>query len=126
MKKSLFLLAILTSVVATTDLLPAGLPEKIGVYRPPSGYWFLDNDGNGTWNGCGPADPDKCIPWGGSPRDILVLGDWNGDGRTKVGVCRDGLWYRDTNGDGQWDGCGVDLCSAFGGDASDQIIVGKW
>ncbi len=30
--------------------------------------------------------------------DIPVVGDWNGDGRPKVGIFRKGLWFLDING----------------------------
>lgn len=32
--------------------------------------------------------------------DIPVLGDWNADGRTKIGIFRNGLWVLDLNGNG--------------------------
>jgi hypothetical protein len=29
-----------------------------------------------------------------------IVGDWNGLGKTEIGVYKDGVWYLDTNGDG--------------------------
>ena len=31
-----------------------------------------------------------------------IEGDWNGDGTTKIGVYKDGVWYLDYNGDGMF------------------------
>ncbi len=98
---------------------------KIGVYRPSNGFWFLDADGSGTWGSCGPGEPDNCIAWGGEPGDTPVLGDWNGDGRTKIGIYRNGTWYLDANGNGLWDGCNVERCIVWG-NSEDIPIVGDW
>ncbi len=95
---------------------------KIGIYRPSTGTWYLDANGNGTWDGC---EVEKCIAWGGEPGDLPVVGDWNGDGKTKIGIVRGGTWYLDANGNGTWDGCGTDKCIAWG-DPTDQFIVGRW
>jgi len=54
-----------------------------------------------------------------------VVGDWNGDGRTKVGVFRDGFfWVLDTNGNQIFDS--GDAAFAFGGIAGDKPVAGKW
>lgn len=54
---------------------------KIGVYR--QGFWILDLNGNGVWDG---PPTDLFIAFGGAyPAYLPVVGDWNGDGRTKVG-----------------------------------------
>jgi hypothetical protein len=45
---------------------------KIGVYRPGTRMWYLDN-GNGTWNGCG---TDLCVGPFGSSGDLPVAGVW--------------------------------------------------
>ena len=79
------------------------ISDKIGVFRPSIGMWFLDSSGNGAWNDC---TSDTCINFG-IQGDIPVTGDWNGDGTTKIGVFRPsiGWWFLDYNGNGQWDGC---------------------
>jgi hypothetical protein len=97
--------------------------RKIGVYR--QGSWYLDLNGNGVWDGCG---VDACISsFGGLPGDVPVVGDWTGDGIAKVGIYRQGQWFKDLNGNGVWDGCGVDGCiSSFGGLPGDVPVVGDW
>ena len=47
--------------------------SKIGVFRPSSGEWFLDYNGNGIWDGCG---TDLCSENFGMPGDIPVAGKW--------------------------------------------------
>ena len=97
---------------------------KIGVFR--NGQWYLDYNGNGTWDGCGaPADPTKdiCFGWG-LPGDIPVVGDWTGDGKTKVGVYRNGNWYLDVRGNGTWD---PNIDTVYGwGLPGDIPVVGDW
>jgi hypothetical protein len=105
--------------------------KKIGIFR--NGMWYLDNPGTGTWVGCGSAnDPtkDACIPWG-VVGDMPVVGDWNGNGKSKIGVFRNGMWYLDYPGTGTWVGCGApkdptkDACIAFG-TAGFIPVVGDW
>ena len=62
------------------------------------GYWSLDFSGAGTY-----TDFPQFIgadEYAFSP----VVGDWNGDGRSKIGVYRitDGDWYLDYDGNGVW------------------------
>jgi len=104
---------------------------KIGVYR--GGYWYLDYSGKGAWVGCGaPANParDTCTLYGAAT-DYPVVGDWNGDGRTKIGVYRGGYWYLDYSGKHAWVGCGApadptkDTCSFYGA-ATDYPVIGDW
>jgi hypothetical protein len=89
--------------------------------------WYLDANGNDAWDGCG---VDRCFFFGGGgSRNRPVAGDWNGDGKTDAGVVYDwgwGLgWYLDANGNGAWDGCGVDRCFFFGG-AGSKPVAGDW
>ena len=63
-------------------------------------------------------------PYGGFDLDKPVVGDWKGDGIPRIGIYRQGSWYLDLNGNGQWDGCQTDLCTpAFGGFAIDYPVV---
>ncbi|MBK8535110.1 MAG: hypothetical protein IPL59_08230 [Candidatus Competibacteraceae bacterium] len=100
-----------------------GLKAGVGVFR--AGTWFLDYSGNGQWDGC---DVDRCYFGSFSQAgDFLVAGDWNGDSKAKVGVFRAGTWYLDYNGNGAWDGCGIDRCY-FGsfGKQGDLPVAGRW
>lgn len=59
-----------------------------------------------------------------------MAGDWNGDGKTKIGIYyaspnSEGWWYLDYNGTGAWD-TGVDRQYLFGGLASDVLVPGRW
>jgi hypothetical protein len=58
--------------------------------------------------------------------DIPVAGDWNGAGIAKIGVYRQGQWNLDKNGNGVWDGCGVDTCVQSFGLPGDIPVVGDW
>jgi len=95
---------------------------QVGLFRPRTGEWLLDYNGNRTWDGC---SKDRCLSFGivGQP----VSGDWDGTGTSKIGVFdpSTGEWFLDLNGNGRWDGCGVDLCRTFG-QAGDRPLVGKW
>jgi len=83
---------------------------RIGVFRPANGHWYLDMNNNGKWDGTGPG-LDADIQFGGvtatcNPTtaaglsaclDIPVVGDWNGNGVSKLGIFRGvvGQFYLD-------------------------------
>jgi hypothetical protein len=112
---------------------------KIGLYRPSTGTWYLDYNGNGVFDG---PIFDKEYQYGGVPGDIPVVGDWNGSGFSKVGLFRAGFfWVLDTNGDGIFDpgdqafayggatGCTVPLPSFYAAEPAgscDIPVVGDW
>jgi hypothetical protein len=85
--------------------------------------WYLDT-GNGIWDGCG---IDLCKGPFGSSGDLPVAGDWTNTGTTKIGVYRPGtgMWYLD-DGNGIWDGCGIDLCIGPFGSSGDLPAAGVW
>ncbi|WP_034432337.1 hypothetical protein [Candidatus Contendibacter odensensis] len=104
-----------------------GVPAGVGVFR--AGTWYLDYNGNGKWDGCQQdGGQDLCLYGSfGQTGDLPAAGDWNGDGKAKVGVFRNGTWFLDYNGNGKWDGCDVDRCY-FGsfGQQGDLPVAGKW
>lgn len=65
---------------------------------------------------------DHVFRFGYNP-DIAVVGDWNGDGITKIGVYRNGLWMLDIDGDGQF--TQRDKSVGFGA-AGEQPFVGDF
>jgi len=74
-----------------------GLKAGVGVFR--AGTWYLDYNGNGAWDGCQQdGGQDLCLYGSfGQVGDLPAAGDWNGDGKAKVGVFRNGTWYLDYN-----------------------------
>jgi hypothetical protein len=101
--------------------------EKIQLasFHPESGSWVIDTNGNGKRNDCG---VDKCYSGFGQVDDVPVAGDWDGSGRTNIGIFRpaSGEWFLDKNGNGRLDSCGIDACIRAFGQPGDKPIVGKW
>ena len=100
---------------------------KIGVERPDghgSLVFDLDTNGNGVF------DPGVDVEYHyGLTGDQVIVGDWNGDGRTKIGVVRpDGvgsnLFILDTNGNGVFDSS-ADATAHFGL-PTDRLLLGDW
>jgi len=98
----------------TIVTLPA---QKIGTYN--GGHWQLDVTGDGK---LGSGDKNFFLGFSGA---TPVLGDWNGDGRTKAGVYSNGYWYLDYDGNGVWDGGVNDKLVALGW-AGATPVVGDW
>jgi len=95
---------------------------KVGFYL--NGFWALDYNGNGQWDG---PIIDRFVGFGGSSAsEIPVLGDWNGDGRTKVGYYLNGTWVLDYNGNGQWDGPVTDRLYNYTIGTGEKPVVGDW
>jgi C1A family cysteine protease len=96
---------------------------KMGVFY--KGFWYLDFKGDGTWDG-GVIDKQYNFGWN-DPNVIPVVGDWNGDGRTKIGIYYQGFWYLDYDGNGVWDGGVNDKAYNFGWPATGVTpMVGDW
>jgi len=93
------------------------LPTKIGIFQ--NNNWYLDADGNMEWD----ARTDILFTFGRTG-DVLVSGDWNGDGLSEAGVVRGNRWYLDVNGNGLWDP-GNDTTFVFGM-AGDIPVTGDW
>jgi hypothetical protein len=85
---------------------------------------------------------DHVFQYGGDG-DQAFTGDFSGDGVTKIGIYRNGKWYIDYNGNGQWDSediyidnadfgigsTGIPVVGDFGGDGIDKIglfVNGVW
>jgi PKD repeat protein len=86
--------------------------------------WYLDTNGNGAWDGTGSGE-DQHGYFGIPPSYLPITGDWNGDGKDKIGVTNDVNWYLDASGNGVWDGTPADKAPYFG-IAGWTPVVGKW
>jgi PKD repeat protein len=97
--------------------------SEIGVFRNSTQKWRLDSNGNGIWDG---IPTDRLYTFGLST-DAPVTGDWNGDGKTEIGVFRNSTqqWLLDYNGNGIWDGTPMDMLYTFGR-STDIPVSGKW
>jgi hypothetical protein len=109
--------------------------SKVGVFRDAKTFnsadagdavFSLDTNNNHTF------DAGDSVFVFGLITDGLIIGDWNGDGISKVGVYRDGaafnapgtaLFSLDTNGNLQFDPS--DAVFLYGLD-SDQFVSGDW
>jgi hypothetical protein len=88
------------------------LSADAGIFHPSTGYWYFDNNLDGT--------TDKSFRYGGSS-DQIIVGNWQA---TNDGIAifrpSTGYWYFDYNLDGV-----VDKSFRYGG-SSDTIIKGDW
>lgn len=103
-----------------------GNPTRIGVYRPSTGEWILDTNGNGRVDRSG--DNDTRLGPFGTSTDLPVVGDWTGVGKTHIGTFDPNTrqWRLDQNGNGVFDGCSVDRCAGPFGTAESFPIVADW
>ncbi|MFA6363812.1 PKD domain-containing protein [Methanoregula sp.] len=87
--------------------------SEIGVFRPSTGYWYLDYTNDGT--------VDKAVRFG-KGGDTPVVGDWNNTGTSGIGVFRKstGYWYLDSTNDEK-----ADITVKFG-KGGDTPVVGDW
>lgn len=77
------------------------------------------------WIGTGIQD-DAIYTFGLSG-DQAVVGDWNRNGKTEIGVFRAGKWYVDLNADNAWSGAGTGKDAVYSfGLAGDRAITGDW
>jgi hypothetical protein len=74
-------------------------------------------DGDGRW-----SEGDLVVEFG-QPGDLPVVGDWTGDGISKLGVYRNGQFILDTNNNRQIDA--ADKVFALG-HAGDKPVSGDW
>ncbi len=68
---------------------------------------------------------DRNYEWG-EPGDTAVVGDWNRDGTEKIGVLSQGVWLLDRNGNGSWDGPGIDGRESLDQAADGVPVIGRW
>jgi hypothetical protein len=82
-------------------------------------------NGNGSWDG---TPTDGQISFGGGVLNAVpVTGDWTGDGKTKIGIYADSIWYLDLNNNGAWEGTPTDGLYYFGGGVTGAVpVTGDW
>ena len=102
---------------------------RLAVFRCPAVgvcSWYIDLNNNGQWDGTFGGDAIYSF---GLPGDKPVVGDWTGDGKSKIGVMRcpaAGVctWYLDLGNKHTYDPATVGIYSY--GLAGDQPAVGNW
>ena len=116
---------IVTANTAVTATFAQQMNVKIGVFRPSTGRWYLDLNGNGVLDAC---TVDACLAPFGQQGSLPVVGDWAGTGTIQIGVFEPSTrwWKLDRNGNDRWDGCTVDLCLGSFGKSGDRPVVGDW
>ena len=89
------------------------------------GFWYLDANGNGKWDGC---RIDRCYGPFGNAGELPVVGNWDGKKSTNIGTFdpQTGIWEVDFNGNGRWDDCKIDRCWGPFGSVGDMPVVGDW
>jgi hypothetical protein len=101
------------TVTVNPETAPDLGPDTTGVFRPSNGLLYLKNK-----NETGFADIGINY---GIPGDYPVVGDWDGDGDTTIGVYRNGSFYlRNSNTIGV-----ADVVFPFGA-PGDQPVAGDW
>ena len=73
------------------------------------------------------VDPEASPPWHqydlGLPGALPVAGDFDGNGKSEIGIYHRGQWYLDLNGNGIWDQ--ADLWAQLGTE-NDLPVTGDW
>ena len=111
-------------IAIDTNIVTAPLASRIGVFRDSDSKWYVDYDGDRTWEG---PNIDRNYLFQGSDYEYEpVVGDWNGDGTLDIGKFRNGDWLFDMNDNHEWDWPnGADRIFYFGV-AGNIPVVGDW
>ena len=102
-----------------------GLPLHLTGNRFRSTAWQLSRLNEGVWTlhpGNVPDGRPQSVTFG-KLGGIPVTGDFNGDGICEVGIYKNGEWFIDLNGNGQWD---KDDLWAKLGTVDDKPVTGDW
>jgi hypothetical protein len=97
-------------------LVHRGTPATLRLYR--GGSWFE----NSALNHIGVGNTTALF---GLPGDLPVSSDWSNSGSNRIGIFRNGFWFVDFNGNGQWDNSPIDRIFFFGV-PGDVPVVGDW
>ncbi len=96
----------------------------VGVFRPAGTKYNPTTQGEWLLNGANSGGPPLITFYYGAPGDTPVVGDWDGNGTTTIGVFRPSnqSWYlRNSNSAGN-----PDVAPFAYGAPSDRPIVGDW
>jgi protocatechuate 3,4-dioxygenase beta subunit len=85
--------------------------------------WANTEMSEAQWTLVGAYDQSPQMPLFGREGSVAIAGDFNGDGRSEIGVFCDGEWFVDLNGNGVWDE--GDLWARLGAEG-DKPVVGDW
>jgi hypothetical protein len=103
--------------------------SSVGVYRPSTGQWFLDANGDGVYDAGDFTYFFGGLTAGGNV-DTPVVGDWSGTGKSCIGISRNNgsgiFWLLDLNCNGTFDNTPTDAFFPFGGISGDVPVVGAW
>lgn len=102
-----------------------GLPLHLTGNRFRSTAWQTSRLNEGLWTlhpGDVPEGRRQSVVFG-KMGGIPVTGDFNGDGICEVGIYKNGEWFIDLNGNGQWD---KDDLWAKLGTVDDRPVTGDW
>jgi protocatechuate 3,4-dioxygenase beta subunit len=106
-----------------SDDLPSGVADTANSGTFSDAAWAGIDMNQGTWivaNTKGVVIKKMVF---GLHSGLPVAGDWNGDGKAKVGIFINGEWFMDFNGDGVWNE--GDLWAQLG-HAGDRPVTGDW
>jgi len=121
-----FLFGAAGDVVIKGDWDGSGL-IRLGIYRPSAAMFALDMNNNGVWDPA-PCGTPPCDRFGffGQSGDTPLVGDWTGDGISKIGIFRPStnLFALDINNDLAYES-GIDKIGHFGS-SGDVPILGDW
>ncbi|MEM6533854.1 MAG: hypothetical protein AAF654_14630, partial [Myxococcota bacterium] len=97
--------------------------DQVGIFDPNTREFFLDTYGDGKWN-----SRDVVTSFGGRNGDQPVVGDFNGDGRSNLGLFRpnNSSFSLQRDYDTTWDS-GEERYGVFLPDPGPTVgIVGRW
>lgn len=101
--------------------------DDLGFWRPSNRQFYLDANGNRSWDGT--VGGDLVTGAFGLATDRPVVSDWNGDGTDDLGFWRPSSreFLLDTNRNKRWDGtAGGDTVTTAFGLSTDVPLVGSW
>ena len=96
----------------------------IGVFRPSTGKWYLDVNGNGLLDDCALGG---CLTLE-QKENLSITGDWLGNDALQSGVFdpTSNRWKLDNNDNNGREDCLIGRCQDSFGLSGDYVITGDW